>query len=62
MSEAFQASFCTEPACCGPTIWDLPDELWERIEPIVSRHYPPAPTGQPRADLRRVLPLRRVFG
>ena len=38
-----------------PTIWALSDELWERIEPILLRRYPPAPTGRPRADLRRVL-------
>lgn len=38
-----------------PTIWQLPDELWERIEPILTRRYPPAPTGRPRADLRLVL-------
>ena len=37
-----------------PTIWSLPDELWERIEPILARHYPPAATGRPRADLRLV--------
>lgn len=38
-----------------PTIWELPDELWERIEPILARHYPPAATGRPRADLRLML-------
>jgi putative transposase len=38
-----------------PTIWELPDGLWERIEPILERRYPPARTGRPRADLRRVL-------
>ena len=38
-----------------PTIWVLPDELWARIEPILLRHYPPAKTGRPRTDLRRVL-------
>jgi putative transposase len=38
-----------------PTIWELPDELWERIEPILLRRYPLAHTGRPRADLRRVL-------
>ena len=37
------------------TIWEVPDELWERIEPILLRRYPPARTGRPRADLRRVL-------
>lgn len=38
-----------------PTIWELPDELWQEIEPILDCFYPPAPTGRPRADLRRVL-------
>lgn len=38
-----------------PTIWELPDELWERVEPILEARYPPAPTGRPRADLRLVL-------
>lgn len=45
----------TTPGCPLPTIWELPDELWERIEPILARRYPPASTGRPRADLRRVL-------
>jgi putative transposase len=38
-----------------PTIWEVPDELWERIESILADRYPPAATGRPRADLRRVL-------
>lgn len=38
-----------------PTIWEVPDELWERVEPILARHYPPATTGRPRADLRLML-------
>jgi putative transposase len=38
-----------------PTIWELADELWERVEPILARRYPPAPTGRPRADLRLML-------
>ncbi len=38
-----------------PTIWELPDDLWERVEPILARRYPLAATGRPRADLRRVL-------
>lgn len=45
----------TTPAVSLPTIWELPDELWERIEPILLERYPPAATGRPRADLRRVL-------
>ncbi len=42
-------------ACPLPTIWELPDDLWEEIEPILECFYPPAPTGRPRADLRGVL-------
>lgn len=38
-----------------PTIWEIPDELWGRIEPILARRYPAARTGRPRASLRRVL-------
>jgi putative transposase len=38
-----------------PTIWELPDELWERIGPILAKRYPRAATGRPRADLRLVL-------
>jgi len=37
------------------TIWEVPDELWSRIEPLILEMYPPAPVGRPRADLRRVL-------
>jgi putative transposase len=37
------------------TIWELPDVLWERLEPILCKHYPPAATGRPRVDLRRVV-------
>ena len=43
------------PAPVLPTIWELPEELWERIEPILVRRYPRAATGRPRADLRLVL-------
>lgn len=45
----------TTPGRPLPTIWEIPDELWERIEPILECHYPPAGTGRPRADLRLVL-------
>jgi len=45
----------TTPACPLPTIWELPDDLWEEIELILDCFYPPAATGRPRADLRRVL-------
>lgn len=38
-----------------PTIWRVPDELWERIEPILEEYDPPKRTGRPRADRRGVL-------
>ncbi len=38
-----------------PTIWRVPDELWERIEPILKEHDPPKKTGRPRVDQRAVL-------
>ncbi len=45
----------TTPARLLPTVWEVPDDLWEEIEPIVDCFYPAAATGRPRADLRRVL-------
>ena len=31
-----------------PTIWRVPDELWEKIEPILKEHDPPKATGRQR--------------
>ena len=38
-----------------PTIWRVPDALWERINPILVRHDRPAKTGRPRIDPRAAL-------
>jgi transposase len=39
-----------------PTIWRVPDELWEKIDPILKEHDdPPKTTGRPRLDQRAVL-------
>jgi len=38
-----------------PTIWHVPDELWEIIEPILQEHDPPKNTGRPRIDQREAL-------
>jgi putative transposase len=37
------------------TIWEVSDPLWERIEPILLADAPPARTGRPRGDWRRIL-------
>jgi putative transposase len=38
-----------------PTIWEVPDALWQRIEPILLELFPKAETGRPRGDWRRIL-------
>ena len=35
------------------TIWEMPDEAWERLERILADRYPPADTGRPRTNLRK---------
>jgi putative transposase len=38
------------------TIWEIPDPLWQEVlSPLLDELYPPARTGRPRVDLRRVL-------
>jgi putative transposase len=37
------------------TIWRVPDELWEIIEPILEVHDPPKSTARPRIDQRQAL-------
>jgi len=38
-----------------PTIWEVPDSLWERIKPLIDKLDPPKATGRPRQDARRIL-------
>ena len=37
------------------TLWEVPDELWTRIEPILNKEDPTKSTGRPKADRRRIL-------
>ena len=37
------------------TIWEVPDELWERIEPIILEEDPPKARGRKRANPRQML-------
>lgn len=37
------------------TIWEVPNELWDRIEPILLEMDPPKSTGRPRVDPRQML-------
>lgn len=38
-----------------PTLWEVPDGLWERLEPLLTQVDPPKHTGRKRVDRRRVL-------
>jgi len=38
-----------------PTIWQVPDGLWEQIQPILNKLDPPARTGRKRTDTRAAL-------
>jgi putative transposase len=38
-----------------PTLWEIPDQLWERIEKLIDALDPPAPTGRKREDARKIL-------
>jgi putative transposase len=38
-----------------PTIWQVPDDLWARIAPILAELDPPARTGRKRIDPRAAL-------
>jgi transposase len=38
-----------------PTLWEVPDPLWDRIQPILTRLDPPKPRGRPRIDPRAAL-------
>ena len=38
-----------------PTIWDVPDDLWERIEPVMLELDPPKSKGRNRVDQRKML-------
>ena len=37
------------------TIWEVPDELWERIGPMILEADPPKARGRKRADSRQML-------
>ena len=38
-----------------PTIWEIPDELWKRMAPLILEMDPPKETGRPRANPRNVI-------
>ena len=37
------------------TLWEVPDELWRRIEILLEEQDPPKHTGRKRSDLRRIM-------
>ncbi|SRR5579883_52595 len=38
-----------------PTIWEVPDDLWEMVACLLARFDPPKKTGRPRIDARLAL-------
>ena len=38
-----------------PTIWEIPDDLWSRIHPVILEMDPPKSTGRKRVHPRRIL-------
>ncbi len=38
-----------------PTLWEVPDELWKRMAPLILEMDPPKETGRPRANPRNVV-------
>ena len=39
-----------------PTVWDVPDDLWDGfIQPLLKEHDPEPYTGRPRIDQRKAL-------
>lgn len=38
-----------------PTIWEVSDDLWERIEMLLNEHDPPKPTGRKRVNARAII-------
>ena len=37
------------------TIWEIPDALWQRIEPILKDFWPKKPTGRRTANWRKMI-------
>ena len=38
-----------------PTIWEIPDDLWDQIHPVILEMDPPKSTGRKRVHPRRIL-------
>jgi hypothetical protein len=38
-----------------PTIWNVPDDLWETMQRVLAVYDPPPVMGRPRIDQRRAL-------
>lgn len=38
-----------------PTLWEVPDDLWHRMEKLIEQRDPPKATGRPWEDACRLL-------
>jgi putative transposase len=44
-----------EPEQPLPTLWQIPDDLWEKVKSLIEELDPPKATGRKRTDARLVL-------
>jgi transposase len=44
-----------EPQEPLPTLWRIPDDLWEKLQPLIEALDPPKPTGRKRVEPRSIL-------
>ena len=43
------------------TIWEIPDDLWEIVEPMILKVNPPKATGRKRVNPRPILNGKRNY-
>jgi transposase len=50
-----QAITEASPSAALPTVWNVPDDLWETMQRVLTVYDPPPAMGRPRIDQRKAL-------